>query len=110
MISYLISEITGNVSTRSHIYYVSNSIENDSGNNCLNAVSSASSVPQMSFLYSDYEDIGLKSDFFDITIINGSSYINNHYAVFLRHEELPEKMEDLSASPLMIVLLTPLSG
>ena len=81
LISYQLTQITGTVSPESHIYFISNVIGNDSSNNCLNAVSAASCYPQMSFVYSDYEDIGLKSDYFDITIINGSALFNNHYDV-----------------------------
>lgn len=77
LISYQITQITGTVSPESHIYYISN----NSSSNCHNAVSWTSCQPKMSFLYSNYEDTGLESSYFDITIINGSALFNNHYDV-----------------------------
>ena len=90
-ISYNLMEILGKFNPSSTLCLISNTIGNESGNNCLNCITQASLFPEFSLLYSDYAKTNLADNCFDIVFINGDACREDHYAVIKEAERITKQ-------------------
>lgn len=78
-ISYNLTEVLGKVNPASQLWLVSNMIGNNSDNQCLDYITQARNIPDLSMQICDYANTNLGAGTFDILVLNGSVRFENYY-------------------------------
>lgn len=87
-LSYNLTEVLGKFNPNSLLCLISNTIGNNSSNNCLDLITQAESFPELSIIYSDYAKTNLADNTFDFVIINGDVNYENPYDVIKEAERI----------------------
>jgi len=88
IVSYHLATMIGCFNPNSTLCCVSNTMGNDSGNNWLDYIASVSQLPKLSFMSTDYDDIMLQSDYFDVVMINGTCFFEEPIDVISQAKRL----------------------
>lgn len=70
ILSYHLATLLGKLHPQSLLYSISNTIGNESDNQWLDYISQVEELPKIAFAAVDYEELHLRDEHFDITIIN----------------------------------------
>ncbi len=87
-VSYNLMELLGKFNPASQLCLISNTIGNESSNNCLNYITQATTYPEFSLIFSDYTKTNLSDNCFDIVFINGDVCKEEHYSVLKEAERV----------------------
>lgn len=87
-ISYNLAQTLGKFNPENSLCLISNTVGNDSGNNCLNLLLHAEPLPEFSLVYADYLKTNLANQCFDITFINGDVSHEDHYSLIKEAERM----------------------
>jgi len=90
-ISYNLMELLGNFHPASQLCLISNTVGNESGNNCLNCITQATAYPEFSMIFSDYTKTNLSDNCFDLVFINGDVCNEDHYSVLKEAERVTKQ-------------------
>lgn len=80
-LSYNLTEVFGKFNPASTLCFISNTIGNESGNQCLDHILLAENLPDFSMVYADYAKTNLADNAFDIVLLNGTVQFEEPSAV-----------------------------
>ena len=87
-LSYNLTEAISLFHPKSTLCLISNVIGNNSNNTCLDYITQARALPELSMLYCDYSATNLAKNCFDITILNGDIDFEDPYSVIKEAERI----------------------
>ena len=79
MMSYHIATLLGKFHRESKLCCVCDAIGNESGNDWVDRVAAVEEPPKLSLFVTDYDDIQLRDNHFDIVVINGFAYFDKPF-------------------------------
>lgn len=91
VLSYHLAALLGKLNRESRLCCVSNVIGNESANHWLDRISMVEQLPNLSMVAADYEDTQLRTDHFDIVILNGTTGFEKPYETIREAERLVKK-------------------
>lgn len=87
-LSYNLTEVARKFNPNSLLCLISNVIGNNSNNKCLDFITKAEALPELSMVYSDYAKTNLADNSFDFVIINGDVICENFYDIIKEAERI----------------------